>query len=55
MVLQSIKDSSMVANEVFIKRSCLVSEGFLFFSLYSFFCIAKHWMTSENILTIVFV
>ena len=41
MVHWSIRDDSRVADEVYIKRGCLVLEDFLFFSLYSFSCIAK--------------
>ena len=41
MVHRSMGNDSKVADEVYIKRGCLVSDGFLFFSLYSFSCIAK--------------
>jgi len=41
MVHRSMRDDSRVADEVYIKRGCLVLEDFLFFSLYSFSCIAK--------------
>ena len=41
MVHWSMGNDSRVADEVYIKRGCLVLEDFLFFSLYSFSCIAK--------------
>jgi len=41
MVLRSMKDDSRMADEVYIKRGCLVLEDFLFFSLYLFSCMAK--------------
>jgi len=41
MVHRSMWNDSRVADEVYIKRGCLVLEGFLFFPLYSFSCIAK--------------
>ena len=41
MVHQSIGNGSRAADEVYIKRGCWVSQDFLFFSLYSFSCIAK--------------
>jgi len=36
-----MRNDLRVADEVYIKRGCLVLEDFLFFSLYSFSCIAK--------------
>jgi hypothetical protein len=41
MVHWSIGNDLSVADEVYIKRGCLALEGFLFFSVYSFYCIAK--------------
>ena len=41
MVHGSMRNDSMVADEVYIKRGCLVLDGFRFFSLYSFSCIPK--------------
>jgi len=41
MVHRSMKNDLTLADEVSIKRGCLVLEDFLFFSLYSFSCIAK--------------
>jgi len=41
MVHRSMRNDSRVADEVYIKRDCLVLEEFLFFSLYSFSFIAK--------------
>ena len=41
MVNGSMKDDSRVADEVFIKRRCLVLEDFFFFSLGSVSRIAK--------------
>jgi len=41
MVHWSMENESRAADEVYIKRGCLVLEDFLFLSLYSFSCIAK--------------
>ena len=41
MVHRSMKNGSRVVDELYIKRVLMVLEGFLFFSLYSFSCIAK--------------
>jgi len=41
MVDQSMRNGWRVADEVYIKSVLLVLEDFLFFSLYSFSCIAK--------------
>jgi len=41
MVHRSMRDDSRVAEEIYIKRGCLVLEDLLFFSLYIFSCIAK--------------
>jgi len=41
MVHRNMRNDSRVVDEVYIKRGRLVLEDFLFFSLYSFSCIAK--------------
>jgi hypothetical protein len=41
MVHRSMRIGSRVADELYIKRVLLALEDFLFFSLYSFSCIAK--------------
>jgi len=41
MVHQIMGNHSKVADKLYIKRVVLVLEDFLFFSLYSFSCIAK--------------
>jgi len=41
MVHLSMANDSRVADEVYIKRGCLVLQDFLVFSLYWFSCIAK--------------
>jgi len=41
MVHRSMGNDSRVADKLYIKRVVLVLEDFLFFSLYSFSCIAK--------------
>jgi len=41
MIHRSMRNELRVADVVYIKRGCLVLEDFLFFSLYSFSCIAK--------------
>jgi len=53
MVHRSMDDCSRVADGLYIKRVLLVLEDFLFFSLYSFSCIASNSTTLENILTLV--
>jgi len=40
-----MEDGSSMADEVYIQRGCLVLEDFLFFSLYSFSCIASNSTT----------
>ena len=45
MVHQSIRNRSRAADELYIKRVLLALEDFLFFSLYSFSCIAKQVTT----------
>jgi len=49
MVHRSMKDGSSVADELYIKRVLIVLEGFLFFSLYSFSCIAKQVTTLKQL------
>jgi hypothetical protein len=39
----------MVADGLYIKRVLLALEGFLFFSVYSFSCIAKQVMTLKQL------
>ena len=41
MVHRSMGNDSRVADEVYIKRGCLVLDGFLVFPLYFFSSIAK--------------
>jgi len=53
MVHQSMRNGSRVADELYIKRWLLVLEGFLFFSLYSFSCIAKQVTTLKTALTVI--
>jgi len=43
-----MEDDSEVANQVYIKRGCLVLEDVLFFSLYSFSCIASNSTTLKH-------
>jgi hypothetical protein len=45
MIHQSMTNDSRVADELYIKRVLLALEDFLFFSLYSFSCIAKQVTT----------
>ena len=45
MVHWGMRDGLGVADKLYIKRVLLVLEGFLFFSLYTFSCIAKQVMT----------
>jgi len=49
MVHRSMRNDSRVADELYIKRVLLVLEDFLFFSLYSFSCIAKQVTTLEQL------
>jgi len=49
MVYRSMKNGSRVANELYIKRVLIVLEDFLFFSLYSFSCIASNSTTLKKI------
>ena len=53
MVHRSMENGSRVADELYIKRVLIVLEDFLFFSLYSFFCIANNSTTLRNILILV--
>ena len=48
MVHRSMKDGSGVADGLYIKRVLLALEDFLFFSLYSFSCIASNSTTSKR-------
>jgi len=48
MVHRSMRNDSKVADELYIMRSCLALEDFLFFSHYSFSCIAKQVMTFKQ-------
>jgi len=45
MVHRSMENRSRVADELYIQRVLLALEDFLFFSLYSFSCIAKQVTT----------
>jgi len=49
MVHQSMRNGSKVADELYIKRVLLALEDFLFFSLYSFSCIAKQVTTLKQL------
>jgi hypothetical protein len=44
-----MRDDSSVADELYIQRVLLALEDFLFFSLYSFSCIAKHVTTLKQL------
>jgi len=48
MVHRSMENGSRVADELYIKRVLMVLEDFLFFSLYSFSCIASNSTTSKR-------
>jgi len=48
MVYRSMKNGSRVADELYIKRVLIALEDFLFFSLYSFSCIASNSTTLEK-------
>ena len=48
MVHRSMRDGSRVADELYIKRVLIVLEDFLFFSLYSFSCIASNSTTLKD-------
>jgi len=47
-VHRSMRNGSRVADGLYIKRVLLVLEDFLFFSLYSFSCIAKQVTTLKQ-------
>jgi len=49
MVQRSMRNDSMVADGLYITRVLLALEDFLFFSLYSFSCIAKHVTTLKQL------
>jgi hypothetical protein len=49
MVHQRMRNGERVADELSIKRVLLALEDFLFFSLYSFSCIAKQLTTFEQL------
>jgi len=49
MVHRSMENGSRVADELYIKRVLIVLEDFLFFSLYSFSCIANNSPTLKSI------
>jgi hypothetical protein len=49
MVHRSMGNDSRMADELYIKRVLLVLEDFLFFSLYSFSCIAKQVTTLKQL------
>ena len=53
MVHRSMENGSRVADELYIKRVLIVLEDFLFFSLYSFSCIASNSPTLKHILIFV--
>ena len=48
MVHRNMKDGSRVADELYIKRVLIALEDFLFFSLYSFSCIASNSTTLKS-------
>jgi len=48
MVHRSMRDGSRVADELYIKRVLMALQDFLFFSLYSFSCIAKQVTTLKQ-------
>jgi hypothetical protein len=49
MVHQCMRNGSQVADKLYIKRVLLALEDFLFFSLYSFSCIAKQVTTLKQL------
>jgi hypothetical protein len=49
MVYWSMRNGSKVADELCIKGALAVRDDFLFFSLYSFSCIAKQVMTLKQL------
>jgi hypothetical protein len=48
MVHRSMRNDSRVADELYIQRVLLALEDFLFFSLYSFCCLAKQVTTLKQ-------
>jgi len=53
MVHRSMRNGSRVADQLYIKRVLMGLEDFLFFSLYSFSCIASNSTTLKHILILV--
>ena len=53
IVHRSMRNGSEVADGLYIKRVLLALEDFLFFSLYSFSCIAKQVTTLKTAPTLV--
>jgi len=53
MVHRSMRNGSRVTDELYIKRVLMALEDFLFFSLYSFSCIASNSTTLKDILILV--
>jgi hypothetical protein len=49
IIQRSMMNDLRVADEVYIKKGCLVWEEFLFFSLYSFSCMAKQVTTLKQL------
>jgi len=49
VVHRSMRNGSKVADELYIKRELLALEDSLFFSLYSFSCIAKQVTTLKQL------
>jgi len=49
MVHWSMRNGSRVADELYIQRLLMALEDFLFFSLYSFSCIAKQVTTLKQL------
>jgi len=49
MVHRSMRNGSKLADGLYIKRALLAVEDFLFFSLYSFSCIAKQVTTLKQL------
>jgi len=49
MVHRSMRNDSRVADELYLKRVLSALEDFLFFSLYSFSCIAKQVTTLKQL------
>jgi len=49
MVHRDMRNDSMVTNKLYIKRVVLALEGFDFFSLYLFLCIAKQVTTLKQL------